>query len=66
MKFVLEPYPRNTSDEDLINDLKRVAKELNKEDDNQTVDEIFQGIIKIFLMRFQLINIKQEEILIGV
>lgn len=31
MQFVLNDYHRNVSDSELINDLKRVAKELNKE-----------------------------------
>lgn len=31
MKFVLKPDNRNSSDEDLINDLKKVAKELSKD-----------------------------------
>jgi len=30
MKFELEPYRRNVSDEDLLNDLKKVANSLNK------------------------------------
>ena len=31
MKFELEPYNRNTSVEEFIKDLQKVAKELNKE-----------------------------------
>ena len=31
MKFELEPYNRNKPDEELIDDLKRVAKELDKD-----------------------------------
>ena len=30
MKFELDDYHRNISDEELINDLKRIASELNK------------------------------------
>jgi hypothetical protein len=30
MKFELDDYHRNVSDEELINDLKRIALELNK------------------------------------
>lgn len=37
MKFELEKYHRNTSDEDLINDLLRVSKQLQK--DSVTIDE---------------------------
>jgi hypothetical protein len=31
MEFKIETYHRNTSKEELINDVKRVAKELNKQ-----------------------------------
>ncbi len=31
MKFELNPYHRNVSDDELINDLKRVAKKLDKD-----------------------------------
>jgi hypothetical protein len=37
MKFELEPYNRNTPDEKLISDVKRVASELNK--DSVTIDK---------------------------
>ncbi len=37
MKFELESFHRNVSDEDLLNDLKRVAKEIGK--DKVTIDE---------------------------
>ncbi len=37
MKFELKPYNRNTPDEKLVSDVKRVASELNK--DSITIDE---------------------------
>ena len=36
MKFELEKYHRNTSDEELLTDLKRVATDLHK---SPTIDE---------------------------
>lgn len=40
MQFVLNDYHRNVSDSELINDLKRVAKKLNKE--TITIDDYNQ------------------------
>jgi hypothetical protein len=37
MKFEIKPYNRNTPDDDLIADVKRVAKEINK--NSVTIDE---------------------------
>jgi Homing endonuclease associated repeat len=48
MRFTLELHHRNTPDDDLLSDLKRVAKEIGKSSLHISNEELFDNLVRVW------------------